>query len=65
MVGRVAEGAYQVIFIAPEFVSLENPQCVRILKSTSLRSRIIGLVVDEGHSVHNWLVIWGSVPKST
>ena len=56
LVSRVAEGNYEAIFMPPEFASNNNENFVKLLESTTLRSRIMWLVVDDGHKVHDWLV---------
>lgn len=51
---RVADGHYEAIYMAPEFISVDNENFMKLLRSDVLRNRIIGLIADEGHSIHNW-----------
>jgi len=61
----VARRDYQLVLMQPEFCSRSNADFICMTgEDTALRSRIIGIVVDEAHFTHSWRsfrVQWGSI----
>lgn len=57
-----AAGQFQLVFVAPELLSMENSAFKRLLASKVFRSRLGGVVIDEAHLCHLWYVCRGVYP---
>ena len=49
-----AAGEYQLIFLSPELISVENPVFRKLLNSKVVHARVGGVIIDEAHLCHQW-----------
>ena len=49
-----AAGQYQLIFVSPEVLNMENSVFKRLVGSKVVRSRLGGVIIDEAHLCHQW-----------
>ncbi|MCW2783217.1 MAG: hypothetical protein JWR35_3666 [Marmoricola sp.] len=54
IITKTIAGAYQLVFLSPEILSMENSTFTRLIASVTFRARLLGVVIDECHLCHQW-----------